>query len=238
VLVWSRNTLHRFVRRNFQRRRTVVSDIGDQWQADLIDLTTSKKFNNGHTFVLIVEIFAWAELLKNKTSKSVLKAFAKVLNRSGRKSLFLYTDRGLEFDNKLFQRWLKKKQIHFLTPQNQETKAAIAEGMIRTFLFRIWRYFTFKGYQKIRRRSSRLFTILRSIISSQHKTKQSPIPVAKSSRGCAANRLSISNGVVQLTSRYKQICLQPVIFFATQVLLCSRVVCFLKVFKKAVVISR
>ena len=45
---------------------------------------------------------------------------------------------------KLFQRWLKKKQIHFLTPQNQETKAAIAERMIRTLLSRVWRYFTFK----------------------------------------------------------------------------------------------
>jgi len=99
-------TLHRPVRRNFQRRRIIVSGIDDQWQADLIDLTKLKKFNNGHTFVLIVidvfSKFAWAEPLKNKTSKSVLKAFAKIVNRSGRKPLFLYTDRGLEFTNKLF----------------------------------------------------------------------------------------------------------------------------------------
>jgi len=47
-------TLHRPVRRNFQRRRIIVSGIDDPWQADLIDLTKLKKFNNGHTFVLIV----------------------------------------------------------------------------------------------------------------------------------------------------------------------------------------
>jgi len=140
-------TLHRLVRRNFQRRRIIVSSIDDQWQADLIDLTKLKKLNNGHTFVLsVIDVFSkfvWAEPLKNKTSKSVLKTFAKIVNRSGRKPLFLYKDRDLEFTNKLFQRWLKKKQIHFLTPQNQETKAAIAERMIRTLLSRVWRYFTF-----------------------------------------------------------------------------------------------
>jgi len=145
-------TLHRPVRRNFQRRRIIVSGIDDQWEADLIDLSKLKKFNNGHTFMLIVidvfSKFAWAEPLKNQTNKSVLKAFAKIVNRSGRKPLFLYAVRGLEFTNKLFQRWLKKKQIHFLTPQNQETKAAIAERMIRRLLSRIWRYFPFKDTKR------------------------------------------------------------------------------------------
>jgi len=60
-------TLHRPVRRNFQRRRIIVSGINEQWQVDLIDLTKLKKFNNGHTFVLIViDVFwkfAWAESL-------------------------------------------------------------------------------------------------------------------------------------------------------------------------------
>jgi len=59
------------------------------------------------------QIFAWAVPLKNKTGKSILKAFAKILNGGGLKTLFLYTDRGLEFANKLFQRYPKKKQIHF-----------------------------------------------------------------------------------------------------------------------------
>jgi len=65
----SRHPLHHLVRHNFQRRRTVVSAIDDQWQADLIDLSNSKMFNNSHTFVLIViekfSNFAWSELLKS-----------------------------------------------------------------------------------------------------------------------------------------------------------------------------
>jgi len=79
--------LHRLVLRNFQRRRTVVSGVDDQWQADLFDLPNPKMFNNGHTFTFIVveefSNFAWAVPLKNKTGKSILKAFAKILNGGG-----------------------------------------------------------------------------------------------------------------------------------------------------------
>jgi len=53
----------------------------------LIDLPNPKIFNNGHTFMLIVvekfSNFAWAEPLKHKTGESILKAFAKILNRGG-----------------------------------------------------------------------------------------------------------------------------------------------------------
>jgi len=62
--------------------------------------------------------------------------------------LFLYTDLGLEFANKRFQRCPKKKQIDFLTVQNQETESSITERMIRTLWSRIWPYFTFKDTGK------------------------------------------------------------------------------------------
>ena len=137
---------------DFQPRRTVASGVDDQWQGDLIDLPNPKMFNNGHTLMLIVvekfSNFAWAEPLKNKTSNSTLKTFAKILSRDGLKTLFLYSDRGLEFANKLFQRYLKKKQIHLLTAQNQETESSTTERMIRTLWSRIWRNFTFKDTER------------------------------------------------------------------------------------------
>jgi len=64
------------------------------------------------------------------------------------KTFFLYTDHGLEYAYKLFQRYLKKKQIHFLTVQNQETGSSITERLIRTLWSRIWRYFTFKDTER------------------------------------------------------------------------------------------
>jgi len=75
-------TLHRPVRHNFQLRRIIVSGIDDQWQADLIHLTKLKKFNNGHTFVLIVidvfSKFAWAEPLRRKQAKASSKPLQKL----------------------------------------------------------------------------------------------------------------------------------------------------------------
>ena len=50
----SRRSLHRLARRNFHRRRIVLSGVDGQWQADLIDLPNAKMFNDGHTFMLIV----------------------------------------------------------------------------------------------------------------------------------------------------------------------------------------
>ena len=47
-----------------------------------------------------------------------------------------------------FQRYLKKKEIHFSTAQNQETESSITEQLIRTLWSRIWRYFTFKDTER------------------------------------------------------------------------------------------
>ena len=58
-----------------------------------------------------------------------------------------------------------------------------------------------------------IFMILQCNISSQHKTKHSPTAIAQPTRDCAANQSSLSNGVVQLTSRYKHIFLPPLNFF-------------------------
>ena len=75
---------HRFgdhlVGRNFQRRRTVVSGVDDQWQTDLIDLPNAKMFNDGHKFVLIVlEKFSLYELSRWRTKQASL--FSKPLQK-------------------------------------------------------------------------------------------------------------------------------------------------------------
>jgi len=83
------------------------------------------------------------------------------------KTLFLYTVIFV-----LFQRCLKKKQIHFLTAQNQETESSIAERMIRTLSSRIWRHFAFKdGYLDVLPDFSRSYnaTFHRSVKRSNHR---------------------------------------------------------------------
>jgi len=94
--------------------------------------------------------------------------------------------------------------------------------MIRTLMPRIWRYFTFKD-------TERYVDVLPDFHypTMQHETKSSPTAIAQPTRDCAANPSSLSNSVVQLTARHKQIFLPPVTFFRNASDFES--VCFLKV---------
>ena len=45
-------TLHKTPRKKFTRRKTIVSGINSQWQADLICLPQLKKYNRGYLLFL------------------------------------------------------------------------------------------------------------------------------------------------------------------------------------------
>ena len=61
--------------------------------------------------------------MKNKTARGLLKAFDSILFE-GRRHVKLRTDKGTEFLNESFQQYLKKKNIHFYTANN-EPKASV-----------------------------------------------------------------------------------------------------------------
>ena len=67
--------------------------------------------------------YAYVECIKNKSSKSVIAAFSKILKRSGHFST-LQTDLGTEFTNKAFQSWLNHHNIHFLPHTTTKLKLA------------------------------------------------------------------------------------------------------------------
>ena len=70
------------------------------------------------------------------------------MKKAQRKPRALQTDKGSEFTNKLLQRWLSSRNIHFFTTHNEETKASIVERFNRTIKTRMWRYFTSKNTKK------------------------------------------------------------------------------------------
>ena len=61
-------TLHKPVRYRFRRRRFVVGGINHQWQADLVDMSRLKRYNDDHTFLLtVIDVIskkAWSIPLK------------------------------------------------------------------------------------------------------------------------------------------------------------------------------
>ncbi len=123
----------------------IVSGIDDTWEADLIDVSSIKKENDGYTFILtLIDVFskkAWAVKLKNKTSTTCLNAFKEILSKSKRICRKLHTDKGLEFYGKPFKDYLKTKNI-LLYSTKSEIKGSIIERFNRTLKEKMWRYFT------------------------------------------------------------------------------------------------
>lgn len=132
-------------RRRFQRRKVYIPSINNQWIADLADIQKYSKSNYNKRYILcVVDGFskqAWIEAIKNKNAESVLSAFKKIIQRAEVKPLFLQYDKGREFENTIFKKYLKENKITgFFT--NSPLKAVIVERFIRTLFGIISKYMT------------------------------------------------------------------------------------------------
>ncbi|HRP37716.1 MAG TPA: transposase family protein, partial [Candidatus Dojkabacteria bacterium] len=86
--------------------------------------------NDGYKWILcIIDVFskyAWCVPLKNKTATTVLEAFKKVVSDSKRTPSKLWTDKGSEFYNKQFEKWIKEKNIIMYSTYG-ESKSVVVE---------------------------------------------------------------------------------------------------------------
>ena len=103
------------------------------------------KFNKGFRFLLCaIDIFSkYARVvpLKDKKGVSIVNAFQKILNRSEREPKKIWADKGSEFYNIYFKRWLKDNDIKMYSIHNGG-KSMVAERFIRTLKNKIYKYMT------------------------------------------------------------------------------------------------
>ena len=101
--------------------------------------------NNGFRFLLcvidILSKYAWVVPLKDKKGVSIVDAFQKILDKSRRKPNKIWVDKGSEFSNNSFKKWLKNNDIEMYWIHN-EGKSAVAERFIRTLKTKIYKYMT------------------------------------------------------------------------------------------------
>ena len=75
-----------------------------------------RKANNGYNYILtvidVLSKYAWLEPMKTKPGENLVKAFEKICKKD-RQPEKLHTDKGTEFTNRLFQKFLKDKNIVF-----------------------------------------------------------------------------------------------------------------------------
>lgn len=136
-------TLHKPVIKRFRKNRVIVGKINQQFQADLVDMQSLSKYNDGYRYLLtcidVLSKYAWAIPLSDKKAETVVSGFEKIF--SERVPCKLQTDAGGEFKNHILKKYLNKKNIGYFTTDN-DTKASIVERFNRTLKTRMWKYFT------------------------------------------------------------------------------------------------
>ena len=139
-------------------RRTMVGDLGQQVQLDLVDMTEDRKCsNNGYRWILtsmeVLSRYAFTEPNKTKGGADVAEAMEKILSqfrvRFGKYPDVVQYDDGNEFKNKNVNKLLDDLDIkHFTTLVKRggkaffNRKAALVERLNRTLKTIMWKYFT------------------------------------------------------------------------------------------------
>ena len=103
------------------------------------------KFNKTFIFLLyFIDIFskyAWIVPLKDKKGVSIVDAFQKILDDSNRKPNKIWVDKGSEFYNSSFKKWLKDNDIETYSIHN-EGIFVVAERFIGSLKIKIYKYTT------------------------------------------------------------------------------------------------
>src|SRR5271170_864700 len=182
---WLRNqpaySMHFPVKRKFKRNITLVYTINEQFQADLIDMSSLSRQNDGTTFLLAcIDIFskyAWVIPMRNKSAISVKTAFEKIF--AERMPDKLQTDQGKEFENSECKTLFQKLGINHFNALSGETHCAVAERFNRTFKTKMWKYMT-------HRNTHRYINVLEDLIHSYNHTYHTSIKM-KPAEVCETN---------------------------------------------------
>ena len=164
--------------RKFKRRKVHAAFKDNIWDADLADMQLISKCNKGVRFLLcIIDIFskyAWVVSLKGKKGVSIVPAFQSILKQSNRKPNKIWVDKGSEFYNASFKKWLQDNDIVMYSTHNEE-KSVVAERFIRTLKSKLYKYMTLKSKNV---HIGKLDDILNEYNNTYHTTiKMKPIDV-------------------------------------------------------------
>ena len=105
----------------------------------------STRYNKGIRFLLcVIDIYrkyAWVVPLKDKKGASIVTAFQSILKESNRKPNRIWIEKGSEFYNASFKKWLQDNYI-VMCSTNNGGKSVVAERFIRTLKGKIYKHMT------------------------------------------------------------------------------------------------
>ena len=137
--------LHKPITKKFEKRKVHAAFKDNIWGAEFADMQLLSTCNKGIRFLLcVIDIFskyAWVVPLKDKKGVSIVTAFQSILKQSNRKPNKIWVDKGSEFYNASFKKWLQDNDI-VMYSTNNEGKSVVAERFIRTLKSKICKHMT------------------------------------------------------------------------------------------------
>ena len=134
---------HKPIIKKFEKRKVQAAYKENIWGGDLADMQLLNKYNKGIRFLLcVIDIFrkyTWVVPLKDKKGVSIVTAFQSISKQSNRKPKKIWVDKGSEFYNASFKKWLQDNDI-VMYSTNNEGKSAVAERFIRMLKSKIYKY--------------------------------------------------------------------------------------------------
>ena len=160
-------SLQKARRHRFKTANVRVTAIGEHLDIDLLSMSNLAEENDGVRFLLCcIDILSrklWVRPLKNKTAKEVLSAMKDILSDiSPIKVQKIRADKGTEFSNQWFKKYMKTKNIYFFTTNNPP-KSNFVERVQRTLKERLYRMMRHK-------RTYRYIDQLQNVVSSYNQT--------------------------------------------------------------------
>ena len=137
--------LHKPIIKKFEKRKVHAAFKDNIWGPDLADMQLLSRCNKKIRFLLcVIDIFSkysWVVPLKDKKGVSIVTAFQIILKQSNRKPNKIWKDKGSEFYNTSFKKWLQDNDI-VMYSTNNEGKSVVAERFIRTLKSKIYKHMT------------------------------------------------------------------------------------------------
>ncbi|KAK3932326.1 LOW QUALITY PROTEIN: Putative uncharacterized transposon-derived protein [Frankliniella fusca] len=137
-------TLHKPARRRFPRNVTYADNIDESWQTDLTDFQSLKKDNDGFSYILCMFSQNLLGLSPSKINLVLLslRGFKLYFKTTDRRPTRLFSDKGKEYINKTFQKFLKENNITYIHTHNPDIKCSIVERWQRTIKSKLFKRFT------------------------------------------------------------------------------------------------
>ena len=122
------------IKRKFNRQRVIVNSIDKIWCSGMVEMQQFSKWSKGYSYLfMVLDLFSkygWIVPLKDKKAETVTEAF-KTIFKEGRKTQYLWTNKGKDYYNRDSKELLQKHNITLYSTENEE-ESSVCERWYRT----------------------------------------------------------------------------------------------------------